>query len=149
MDIPLLRLCLLACQCVQTDSYYLIRHLAVVTSFRLVYCINLVKSAHNWGKWQTTDCQIKGRSCIQPMEINVQPYHKLLHWRQRQLFLPKRRYPANDPFHCVQRHWSNRCVTVVTKYSCYTHYVGSTVLYLQQCCLYYGVWINCTHHWTT
>jgi len=57
--------------------------------------------------------------------------------------------PANDPFHCVQLHWSNSCVTVVTKYSCYTHYVGSTVQYLLQCCLYYRVWTNCTHHWTT
>ena len=81
------------------------------------------------GKWQTTDRQIKGRPCIQPTEINVQPYHKLLHWRQGQSVLPKLRYPANDFFHCVLLHWSTSCVTVVTKYSCYTHCVGSTVLY--------------------
>ena len=98
------------------------------------------------GKWKTTDCQIKEWPCIQSMEINAQPYHKLLHWRQKQSVLPKRRYPTNDPSHCVQRHRYNRRVTVVTQYSCYTHYVGSNVLYLQHCYLHYRLWTNFNLH---
>ena len=46
LESPLLKLCLSVGQFVQTGSYYFIWQLAVVTSCRLIYHINVAESAH-------------------------------------------------------------------------------------------------------
>jgi hypothetical protein len=88
MEIPPLNLCLLVCQCVQTGSYYFIWQLAAAISCRLIYSINIAETSwrQQGGNWQMTDGQIKERPCIQPTQINVHSYHKLLHLRQQQFF---------------------------------------------------------------
>jgi len=68
-----------ATRCVQTGKYF-IWQLAVATSRRLVYRIDVAESAHlprSRGVLQRTDRQIKEKLCYLPTEINVQPYHNV------------------------------------------------------------------------